>query len=36
MMKNLICKSEILEQYLSGKITAAKAVKILNVSEKSI
>jgi hypothetical protein len=34
MVKDILFKVEILEQYLSGKITAAKTAKLLNVSKR--
>jgi transposase len=36
MTKDIFFKTEILEQYLAGKITVAKVAKILNVSERQI
>jgi hypothetical protein len=36
MTKDVFFKTEILEQYLSGKITAVKVAKMLNISEKQI
>jgi hypothetical protein len=34
MTKDIFFKSEILEQYLTAKITAARAAKMLNASER--
>jgi transposase len=34
MTKDIFFKTEILEQYLTGKVTATKVAKMLNVSER--